>query len=85
MDGDGILVHATIPVDADPGEDHDFVIVDLPDIEQAATISHRGAKDDVMPTIQARWRAGSTRTGTARPAATANCTSSSARTEIIGW
>ena len=38
MDGDGILVHATIPVD--PGEDHDFVIVDLPDIEQAATILH---------------------------------------------
>ena len=40
MDGDGILVRATIPVDADPGEDHDFVIVDLPDIEQAATILH---------------------------------------------
>lgn len=57
MDGDGILVHATIPVDADPGEDHDFVIVDLPDIEQAATILHRGAMDEVMPTIQAltRW------------------------------
>jgi effector-binding domain-containing protein len=57
MDGDGILGHATIPVDADPGEDHDFVIVDLPDIEQAATILHRGAMDDVMPTIQAlaRW------------------------------
>jgi hypothetical protein len=53
MDGDGILVHATIPVDADPGEDHDFVIVDLPDIEQAATILHCGAMDDVMPTIQA--------------------------------
>jgi len=33
------------------------VIVDLPDIEQAATILHRGAMDDVMPTIQAltRW------------------------------
>ena len=56
-DGDGVLVNAAIPVDADPGEDHDFVIVDLPDIEQAATIMHRGAMDDVMPTIQAlaRW------------------------------
>jgi effector-binding domain-containing protein len=55
MDGDGILVHATIPVDA--REDHDFAIVDLPEIEQAATILHRGAMDDVMPTIQAltRW------------------------------
>ena len=57
MDGDGILVHATIPVDADPREDHDFAIVDLPEIEQAATILHRGAMDDVMSTIQAlaRW------------------------------
>jgi effector-binding domain-containing protein len=57
MDGDGILVHATIPVDADPREDHGFAIVDLPEIEQAATILPRGAMDDVMPTIQAltRW------------------------------
>jgi DNA-binding transcriptional MerR regulator len=56
-DGDGVLVNAAIPVDADPGEDHDFVIVDLPEIEQAATIMHRGSMDDVMPTIQAlaRW------------------------------
>jgi DNA-binding transcriptional MerR regulator len=56
-DGDGVLVHATIPVEAEPGEDHDFAIVDLPEIEQAATIVHRGAMDDVMPTIQtlARW------------------------------
>lgn len=56
-DGDGILVHATIPVDADPGEEHDFAIVDLPEIEQAATILHRGSMEDVMSTIQAlaRW------------------------------
>jgi effector-binding domain-containing protein len=56
-DGDGILVHATIPIDANHGEDHDFAIVDLPEIEQAATILHRGAMDNVMPTIQtlARW------------------------------
>lgn len=56
-DGDGILVHAAIPVDADPGEHRAFAIVDLPEIEQAATILHRGAMDDVMPTIQAlaRW------------------------------
>jgi len=37
-DGDGVLVHATLPVDADPGNDHDFAILDLPEIEQAATI-----------------------------------------------
>jgi DNA-binding transcriptional MerR regulator len=55
--GDGVLVHATIPVNADPREDHDFSIVDLPEIEQAATILHRGSMDNVMPTIQtlARW------------------------------
>jgi DNA-binding transcriptional MerR regulator len=56
-DGDGVLVHATIPVNAVPGDDHDFAIVDLPEIERAATIVHRGSMDDVMPTIQAlaRW------------------------------
>ena len=56
-DGDGVLVHATLPVDADPSEDRDFAIVDLPEIEQAATILHRGAMDNVMPAIQtlARW------------------------------
>jgi DNA-binding transcriptional MerR regulator len=56
-DGDGVLVHATTPVDAGAGEDHDFAIVDLPEIRQAATILHRGSMYDVMPTIQtlARW------------------------------
>jgi DNA-binding transcriptional MerR regulator len=56
-DGDGILVHATLQVNADPSEDNDFSIVDLPEIDQAATIVHRGSMDNVMPTIQtlARW------------------------------
>jgi DNA-binding transcriptional MerR regulator len=56
-DGDGVLVHATMPVDADPGGDHHLAIVDLPEIEQAATIVHRGSMDAVMSTIQtlARW------------------------------
>jgi DNA-binding transcriptional MerR regulator len=56
-DGDGVLVHATMPVDADPGGDHQLAIVDLPEIEQAATIVHRGSMDAVMSTIQtlARW------------------------------
>ena len=56
-DGDGVLVHATLPVDADPDEDRDFAIVDLPEIELAATVMHRGSMDNVMPTIQmlARW------------------------------
>ena len=49
--------HVTLPVNADPSHDHDFSIVDLPEIEQAATIVHRGAMDNVMRTIQtlARW------------------------------
>jgi DNA-binding transcriptional MerR regulator len=54
---EGVLVHAGLPVDADPTSGHDFAIVDLPEIEQAATIMHRGSMDDVMSTIQtlARW------------------------------
>jgi DNA-binding transcriptional MerR regulator len=57
LDSEGVLVHAAIPVDADLGEDYDFAIVDLPEIEQGATILHRGSMDDVMSTIQAlaRW------------------------------
>jgi DNA-binding transcriptional MerR regulator len=56
-DGDGVVVHASLPVNADPRDGRDFAIVDLPEIEQAATIVHRGSMDNVMPTIQilARW------------------------------
>ena len=56
-DGDGILVHATLPVNADASENFDFSIMDLPEIEKAATIVHHGSMDNVMPTIQAlaRW------------------------------
>jgi len=56
-DGDGVLVHASLPVNADPRDGHGFAIVDLPELEQAATIVHRGSMDNVMPTIQtlARW------------------------------
>jgi DNA-binding transcriptional MerR regulator len=56
-DDDGIVVHATFPVKADSRDDYGFSIVDLPEIERAATIVHRGAMDNVMSTIQtlARW------------------------------
>jgi DNA-binding transcriptional MerR regulator len=56
-DGEGLLVHATLPVDADPGGDHGLDVVELPGIDQAATIVHRGSMDNVMTTIQtlARW------------------------------
>lgn len=56
-DGDGVVVHATLPVNAEPADGQDFAIVDLPAITQAATVVHRGPMDDVLRTIQvlARW------------------------------
>lgn len=56
-EGDGVIVHAALPVGADLGANHDVSIIDLPEIEQAATIVHRGSMDGVMQTIQtlARW------------------------------
>ncbi|MET7621683.1 MerR family transcriptional regulator [Streptomyces sp. NPDC005408] len=56
--GDGaILVHAGVTVAAGPQPGYDFEIVDLPAVERAATIVHRGPMDAVMPTAQnlARW------------------------------
>jgi DNA-binding transcriptional MerR regulator len=55
--GEGVLVHAAVPVSAGPAGDEAFSIVNLPEIERAATIVHRGSMDNVMPTIQtmARW------------------------------
>jgi DNA-binding transcriptional MerR regulator len=56
--GDGVLVHATLPVNADAGAGatHGIEIVDLPEV-QAATIVHHGSMDNVLATIQvlARW------------------------------
>jgi effector-binding domain-containing protein len=56
-DGDGVLVHATLPVSADPGRGRDVEIADLPEIGPAATIVHRGSMDNVVASIQtlARW------------------------------
>jgi DNA-binding transcriptional MerR regulator len=57
--GGAVLVHAGCTVAAGrrpvPGED--FEIVELPAVERAATIVHRGPMDTVMPTEQtlARW------------------------------
>jgi DNA-binding transcriptional MerR regulator len=55
--GDGVFVHAAMPVNADLPGGHAFSIVDLPEIEQAATIVHHGSMDNVVPTIQtmAQW------------------------------
>ena len=55
--GGGVLVHAGMPVEAEPGTYDGFTVTDLPAVELAATIVHRGPMDDVMPTIQtlAQW------------------------------
>ncbi|MCC9306802.1 MerR family transcriptional regulator [Kitasatospora sp. RB6PN24] len=56
-EGDGrISVHAAVQVSADL-QDGAFRVLDLPPLEQAATIVHRGSMDSVLPTAQtlARW------------------------------
>ena len=55
--GDGVMVHATLPVNAEPDAGHGLQITDLPGISQAATIVHRGSMDNVLSSIQAlaRW------------------------------
>ena len=58
QEGDGaVVVHAAVPVSAEPGGQHGLTIVDLPGIEQAATIVHHGPMDNVLSTLQtlARW------------------------------
>ncbi|MEU4692264.1 MerR family transcriptional regulator [Actinoplanes sp. NPDC023714] len=65
-----IVVHAGIEVAAASADDPRLRIVDLPAIEKAATIVHRGSMDAVMPTEQklARWidESGHRATGYAR-------------------
>ncbi|MFH9420192.1 MerR family transcriptional regulator [Streptomyces sp. NPDC017529] len=55
--GDRITVHAAVVVAAEPRPDHGFAIVDLPAVERAATVVHRGPMERVLPTAQtlARW------------------------------
>ncbi|OKH99865.1 MerR family transcriptional regulator [Streptomyces sp. CB02923] len=55
--GDRITVHAAVVVAAGPLPSHDFAVVDLPGIGQAATVVHRGPMERVLPTAQAlaRW------------------------------
>ncbi|KOG88800.1 MerR family transcriptional regulator, partial [Streptomyces varsoviensis] len=53
----GILVHAGIEVSAPLGENDGLRVVDLPPVEQAATVMHRGPMEAVLPTVQllGRW------------------------------
>lgn len=52
-----MVVHASVPVDADPGAAGGVTVVDLPAVECAATTVHRGSMGTVLATIQtlARW------------------------------
>ncbi|MFE3607275.1 GyrI-like domain-containing protein [Streptomyces goshikiensis] len=53
----GVLVHAGVEVCAPLGEDDGLRVVDLPPVEQAATVVHRGSMEAVLPTVQSlgRW------------------------------
>ncbi|TLF77649.1 MerR family transcriptional regulator [Nocardia cyriacigeorgica] len=53
----GILIHAGVEVSAPVGVHDGLRIVDLPPVEQAATVVHRGSMDTVLPTVQllGRW------------------------------
>ncbi|MFD7813636.1 MerR family transcriptional regulator [Streptomyces sp. NPDC059785] len=57
-EGDGrITVHAAVQVaallqDSDPLQDGAFRVLDLPPVDTAATIVHRGSMDTVLPTAQ---------------------------------
>jgi DNA-binding transcriptional MerR regulator len=56
--GDGaIVVHAAVPVVAEPTVNHGFRVVDLPEVNSVAAIIHHGSMDDVLATGQAlaRW------------------------------
>jgi effector-binding domain-containing protein len=54
--GGRISVHAAVQVSA-PLQDGAFRVLDLPSLDRAATIVHRGSMDTVLPTAQtlARW------------------------------
>ncbi|MYS84525.1 MerR family transcriptional regulator [Embleya scabrispora] len=50
---DTVVIHAGMTVATEPRADFDFAIVDLPEIECAATYVHRGSMDHVMTGVQA--------------------------------
>ncbi|WP_443073484.1 GyrI-like domain-containing protein [Streptomyces sp. NBC_01429] len=54
---DTAIVHAGMTIAAEPRAGLDFAVVDLPEIENAATIVHRGSVDEIMSSLQAlaRW------------------------------
>ncbi|MFB8235171.1 MerR family transcriptional regulator [Kitasatospora purpeofusca] len=56
-DGDGsVLIRVAVPVAAGTtaatGEEHGFAVVDLPAVEEAATVVHRGSMDESLGSFQ---------------------------------
>ncbi|MEE4592779.1 MerR family transcriptional regulator [Streptomyces sp. DSM 41524] len=51
--GGAVTVHAAVQVSAPLREGEDLRILDLPSVDRAATIVHRGPMDAVVPTAQA--------------------------------
>ncbi|MGH3647088.1 MAG: MerR family transcriptional regulator [Micromonosporaceae bacterium] len=47
---DGVVVHATLPVNVESNDAYEFTVTDLPAVERAATVVHRGPMDDVLAT-----------------------------------
>ena len=49
----GVVVHATVAIDAAPAGNHVFTVTDLPVVERAATAIHNGSMEFVGPTYEA--------------------------------
>ncbi|MFE6871603.1 MerR family transcriptional regulator [Kitasatospora sp. NPDC057692] len=57
--GDGsVLIRVAVPVPTavDPAGEHGFAVVDLPAVEEAATVVHRGSMDESLGSVQALAR-----------------------------
>ena len=54
---EAVTVHAAMTVSVAPNSAYDFAILDLPEVESAATIVHRGSMDEADRSMQilARW------------------------------
>ncbi|MFE9250452.1 MerR family transcriptional regulator [Streptomyces sp. NPDC007088] len=56
-DGEAVTAHAAFPVPATASADGGWTLVDLPAVERAATLVHRGSMDEVLVSEQllGRW------------------------------
>ena len=51
---EGVLIHASLPVDAATGEhEAGFTVIDMPPVEKAAAVVHHGAMENLLPVGQA--------------------------------